>query len=168
MDEHRLGLKPIVRRVWTPRGTPPVAVVHPRYEWLYVVGFVRPATGATAWLVAPGIDTQVFNVALAEFARTVGAGPTKHVVLVLDGAGWHVAGDVVVPDGVHLVALPPYSPELQPAERLWPLVDEPLVNQAPTDLAALEATVVERCRAISAACETVRALTHYHWWPRAT
>jgi hypothetical protein len=167
MDEHRLGLKPIVRRVWTPRGTPPIAVVHPRYEWLYVVGFVHPASGATAWLVAPGIDTQVFNVALAEFARTVGAGPTKRIVLVLDGAGWHVAGDVVVPDGVHLVALPPDSPELQPAERLWPLVDEPLVNQAPADLATLQATVVERCRALSDARDAVGALTNFHGWPRA-
>ena len=35
-----------------------------------------------------------------------------------------------VPQGIHLVPLPPYSPELQRPERLWPLVNEPLANQA--------------------------------------
>ncbi len=45
MDEHRVGLKPIVRRVWAKRGERPVVVVHPRYEWTYVYGFVRPESG---------------------------------------------------------------------------------------------------------------------------
>ncbi len=42
-----------------------------------------------------------------------------HAVLVLDGAGWHVARDLVVPTNVTLVTLPPYSPELNPVERVW-------------------------------------------------
>ena len=45
MDEHRIGLKPIVRRVWTPPGLRPIVKVEDRYEWLYVYGFVRPTTG---------------------------------------------------------------------------------------------------------------------------
>ncbi|RTH18197.1 transposase, partial [Thermus scotoductus] len=45
MDEHRLGLKPVYRRVWAPRGRTPLAWVRPRYRWLYVYGFVRPSTG---------------------------------------------------------------------------------------------------------------------------
>jgi hypothetical protein len=44
-DEHRLGLKPILRKVWAPRGCRPVASGHHRYQWLYLYGFVRPATG---------------------------------------------------------------------------------------------------------------------------
>src|SRR3982751_3876788 len=43
-DEHRLGLKPVLRRQWAPRGQRPGAVGHPRYEWLYLYGFVPPAT----------------------------------------------------------------------------------------------------------------------------
>ena len=42
-DEHRLGLKPILRRVWAPIGQRPIASVYPRYEWLYLYGFVHPA-----------------------------------------------------------------------------------------------------------------------------
>jgi hypothetical protein len=49
MDEHRVGLRPILRRVWAARGQRPVAIVRPRYEWTYVYAFVRPATGEAYW-----------------------------------------------------------------------------------------------------------------------
>src|SRR4051812_50008403 len=45
-DEHRAGLKPVIRRVWARRGQRPLALGHHRFPWLYVFGFVRPATGA--------------------------------------------------------------------------------------------------------------------------
>ena len=44
-DEHRLGLLPVLRRVWAPKGQRPIAHVQRRYQWLYVYGFVRPSTG---------------------------------------------------------------------------------------------------------------------------
>jgi len=44
MDEHRIGLKPILRRVWAPKGERPAALGHHRYERLYVWGFVQPAS----------------------------------------------------------------------------------------------------------------------------
>jgi transposase len=48
-DEHRVGLKPILRKVWSPIGERPTAIVSHRYEWLYVYGFVKPQTGETRW-----------------------------------------------------------------------------------------------------------------------
>ena len=47
MDEHRIGLKPITRGVWAPKGERPIALGHHRYEWLYIYGFVEPTTGRT-------------------------------------------------------------------------------------------------------------------------
>ena len=40
-------------------------------------------------------------------------------MLVLDGAGWHGARALTVPPNITLVPLPPYSPELNPVERIW-------------------------------------------------
>ena len=60
-----------------------------------------------------------------------------------------------------LVFLPPYSPELQPAERLWPLVDEPVANQHFATLADLDAV---RCRRLDTT--TIRPHTAFHWWPK--
>ena len=44
-DEARLGLKPVVRRVWAPVGKRPVALFKRGYEWTYLYGFVRPESG---------------------------------------------------------------------------------------------------------------------------
>ena len=164
-DEHRLGLLPVVRRVWAPRGRRPTARVERRYEWLYVYGFVRPATGQTWWCLLPTVREEAFAVALAAFAREEGIGPTRRAVLVVDQAGWHLAGDLALPEGVHLAFLPAYSPELQPAERLWALVDEPVANRAFADLDELEAVLAGRCRALRADPPTIRAHTRFHRWP---
>jgi hypothetical protein len=148
-DEMRLGLKPVVRRVWAPRGQRPKAPFRRRYEWLYLYGFVHPQSGETHWLILPRVDARVFSLALYHFAREVGCGKDKRIVLVLDQAGWHTGGEVEVPEGIHLEFLPARSPELQPAERLWPLVNEAVANRLFEDLDELEEALVERCVALS-------------------
>ena len=72
----------------------------------------------------------------------------SHLVLELDNAGWHTAPNLAVAEGLRLVSLPPYSPELQPAEHLWPILDEPLANRPFETLADLERTVADRCRVL--------------------
>ena len=76
-DEHRIGLKPITRGVWAPVGERPVALGHHRFEWLYVTGFVEPATGRTVWNVANGISKAYFELVLADFANRSAPGPTS-------------------------------------------------------------------------------------------
>lgn len=70
-----------------------------------------------AGLVMPFAGTPAMNAHLAEIAGTVA--PGAHAVLVLDGAGWRGGHDLVVPDNVSLVPLPPYSPELNSVENVW-------------------------------------------------
>ena len=101
-DEHRLGLRPVLRRQWAPRGRRPAAAGRHRYEWLYLYGFVHPGTGEVVWFICSTVDTDLFGAVLAAFARAAGAGEDKLVVLVLDNAGWHVSGDLVVPPGIEL------------------------------------------------------------------
>ena len=87
MDEHRIGLKPLLRRVWAPIGQPPLASVRHRFVWRYLVAFVHPASGRTVWHLATSVSIPLFEAELAAFARSVGAGPKKEVVLVLDPSG---------------------------------------------------------------------------------
>ena len=89
-------------------------------------------------MLLPTVSVPAFTFALTKFAQAVGAGPGKQVLAVLDGAGWHVSAHVNVHAGVHLHFLPPYSPELQLAERLWPLTNEALANRYFHDLDALQ------------------------------
>ncbi|HKB46365.1 MAG TPA: IS630 family transposase, partial [Ktedonobacterales bacterium] len=80
-DEHRIGLKPLLRRVWAPKGQRPVVTIHPRYRWRYLAGYVHPASGRTQWHLCSGINVALFTRSLAAFAEQVGAGPSKEILL---------------------------------------------------------------------------------------
>jgi hypothetical protein len=164
-DEHRIGLKPLLKRIWTLPGQRPLAPVEPRYDWRYLVAFVHPASGHTIWHLATGVSADLFSAELAAFAAAVGASPTKQIVLVLDRAGWHASYDVVVPDHVHLLFLPAHSPELQPCEHLWPFSDAPLVNRHFRDIDELEDVQLARCAVLQRRRDLVRSATLFSWWP---
>jgi transposase len=165
MDEHRVGLKPVIRRIWARKGHRPVIRVQQRYEWLYVYGFVHPESGASQWLLLPSVNVEVFSIALAHFAQAAGAGSDRRIALVLDRAGWHESSEVVVPEGIHLVFLPPYSPELQPCERLWPLTNEAVANRRFESLDELQEAQAERCVTLHSDAACIRRTTLFHWWP---
>lgn len=165
MDEHRLGLLPIRKRIWARKGCRPRAPVRRRYQWLYVYGFVRPRTGATWWCLLPTVNLEAFALALATFARDEGIDADHRAVLVVDQAGWHTSAKLPLPEGLELVFLPAYSPELAPAERLWHLVDAPVVNRSFASLDELEAVLVPRCQELSRQRPPIKSLTRYHWWP---
>jgi transposase len=160
-----LGLQPIVRRVWTRHKQRALAYCNYKRKWLYLYSFVHPASGRSEWLILPRVRTDVMSVVLTEFARLVGVSASKQIVMVLDNAGWHTSAELKVPDGIHLVFLPSHTPELQPAERVWPLVRESLANTALANLDSLEARLVERCQKLVPQRDVISKLTHYHWWP---
>lgn len=87
----------------------------------------------------------------------------KKVLLVEDNAGWHKSQKVKLPEGINVEFLPADSPELQPAERLWTLVDEPLVNEYFETIDALEEILVLRCNILTKMTENIKNLTNYHW-----
>jgi hypothetical protein len=105
-DEHHLGLLPVLRRVWVQKGQRPTAAVPRRYEWLYVYGFIRPSTGQSWWCLLPTVTSEAFSLALATFARYEGIDAAHRALLVVDQAGWHVSGALVVPEGIARVFLP--------------------------------------------------------------
>jgi transposase len=165
-DEHRSGLQPLLRRVWAPIGQRPVARVRHRCAWRYVVGFVPPASGRTLFHLATSVSIPLFEAELEAFARAVDAGPRKQIVLVLDRAGWHTSLRLRVPEHVHLLFLPAYSPELQPAEHLWPLTNAALVNRHFASIDDLEDAQLARCAALQQRPDLIRSTTCFPWWPK--
>lgn len=120
-DEHRVGLKPIIRKVWARIGSRPIAVVKPGYEWLYVYGFVKPLTGETLWYLIPRVNTKWLTLALESFAIDAGLSKDRMLLLVQDNAGWHRSQKLTIPVGITLEFLPPYSPELQQKRKIMEL-----------------------------------------------
>jgi len=165
MDEHRIGLQPILRKVLCVHGHRPSAPVQHRSEWRYPVGFVHPSSGRTIFHLATSVSIPLFEAELAAFAAEVGASHSKQTVLVLDRAGWHSTQRLHVPDHVHLLFLPPYSPELQPAEHLWRLTNTVLVNRHFASIEDLEDAQAAHSVALQARRDLVRSTTLFHCWP---
>ena len=116
-DEARIGQKNSLTRVWGQTGSRPVAPKDLGFASAYLFGAVCPSEGKAAALIMPICNTAAMNHHLSEISSQVA--PDAHAVVILDGAGWHRSQGLGVPGNITLLELPPYSPELNPVERVW-------------------------------------------------
>jgi hypothetical protein len=103
------------RRV-TGCGVKPLQIVEPLYEYYWLYAAVEPTTGDAFWWEFPRLNAGCFTMFLSQFGHQYAESLD---IVLLDQAPAHIARRVAVPDNVILVWLPPYSPELNPVERLW-------------------------------------------------
>jgi hypothetical protein len=160
MDEARFGQKGRTTHCWWMKGQRPPGIADNRFESAYIFAAVQPSTGEDFALVLPWVSSAAMSTFLAGFAEIVPA--DTHVVMVLDQAGWHGAKDLVVPDGLTLVPLPSYSPELNPVERIWLYLRERYLSHRL--LADYEAVVDACCQAwnaLTAEKGRIQSLTSY-------
>jgi transposase len=158
-DESRFGLLPVQRRRMTLSGVKPFGTVQYWFENFYVYGAVEPATGEGFFLELPQLNTINFQIFLDEFAHHYQ--DTLNVVL-LDNGSCHKAKSLVIPDNVVCLFLPPYSPELNPIERLWQDLKNRLAWVLVAQLEALERYVATLIRQYSKAA--IQSLTSYPYF----
>lgn len=139
----RFGQKGVLTHGWARRGYRPRAVRQTEYDWAYLFGAVCPETGESVGMVAPSVSIGLMNLHLkwiSEHTLRTPAGDMVRIVLVLDRAGWHVSPKVEWPSNITPLFLPAYSPELNPVERVWPLVrNRGLANRVLPGGSALDA-----------------------------
>jgi len=161
-DESRLGLLPIRRRRLTARGGQPVGRTYSAFESYSLYGAVAPTTGERFFLAFPYLDAQGFQGFLPHFAHH-----SAHSlnVLVLDNGSFHAARCLQIPTNVVLVPLPPYSPELNPSERLWRDLKDRLSHGVCRKLPALRGRVTRLLHSYSP--QMLRSLTGYPYFVNA-
>jgi len=128
-----------------------------------VYGFARPRTGRTFCAILPRVNTDRMGDALAAFAGWADPRGAKVLVVLVDNAGWHTAGRLAVPGNVVLHFLPPCTPELQPAEPLWPLVREAVANRSIGRLGRLRDLLRARLAYLAHNPGLVRRVVGFHW-----
>lgn len=83
---------------------------------MYLFGAFSPITGDHFELEMPHCNTDTFQIFLDEFAAS---SPDEFKILELDNGSFHKAERLVIPKNIALLFIPPYSPELNPAEKIW-------------------------------------------------
>ncbi len=158
-DESRIGLLTVRRRRLTARGVQPVGLIQHTFQSFYVYGAVAPTTGEHFFLQCPRLNSATFQVFVDAFAH---AYPDTLNVLVLDNSGAHTAKRVTLPENIRLVLLPPYTPELNPIERVWRALKDELAWLQFPDLEAQQAHVATVLATYNAA--TLQSLTAYAYF----
>jgi hypothetical protein len=160
-DEGRFGLMGRPRRCWAPRHVRPVVGARLERQFTYAFAAVSPHDGVMDSLILPWVNAETMSLFLATVAERHA---DEFIVMVMDQAGWHIAGDLIVPANMRLVYLPPYSPELNPAEHLWEsLRENHFGNIVSSSLDAVEATLTAGLCAMEADLLQTQKLTGFNW-----
>jgi hypothetical protein len=160
-DEGRFGLKLWFRRRWCTCGHRPPWIVNDRYEWVWVSVAITPTTGECWCLLLPHVDTTCLNLFLATIRAEWSEG---RIGVILDGSGSHRGKKGVWPAGVVPLPLPPYSPELNPAEQLFRHLRKRLANTAFATLDDLRDRLSAEVQRLWAHPKVVVRMTNYPWW----
>lgn len=100
----------------TAKGVKPVAPFLHRFDNLYLFGAFSPITGSSCLLEMPYCNSQTFQVFINQLADQ---SPSEFKILILDNGAFHHAKSLAIPGNMAFIFLPPYSPELNPAEKMW-------------------------------------------------
>jgi transposase len=161
-DEHRYGLIPVVRKCWTLPGERPTAPYQTVYEWGYLHSALEVDGKHEAFfLTLPGVDLGLSGLFLEQLAAS---DPAAEHIVIWDQAGFHPDPKLhTVPARVHLVSLPPYSPELNPVEAIGDVIKDRIANTLWETLDDLEAAIGEELKPIYETAERVRSLVSHGW-----
>ena len=162
-DEGRFGLPGTPHRCWAPSGSRPVVGARLERKYIYAFSAVSPHDGVMDSLVLPWVNAETMSMFLAEVAQRHAS---EFVLMVMDQAGWHIAGELIVPANVRLVFLPPYSPELNPAEHLWQALREDcFANHVFRNLDHVEQALSAGLVALEADSTRTQSMTGFGWIP---
>lgn len=115
-DEAGFGRINKPKYCWCKKGIRPSVPCHHIREYRYVYGAVEPINGESCFLIMPYCNTDCMNVFLDHLSASY---PDDIIVLVCDGAAWHKAKSLLIPENIRLVFIPPYTPEMNPIEQIW-------------------------------------------------
>jgi len=161
-DEHRYGLIPVVRKCWTLRGLRPKAPYQTKYQWGYLYSALEiDGQNAAEFACLPGVSLALSRLFLERLADR---DPQAEHVVIWDQAGFHPQPHRHhLPRRIHLLPLPPYSPELNPVEVIGDVIKDRIANTLWPTLETLETALGEELRPIYQNPERVRSLVSHPW-----
>ena len=160
-DEGRFGRISDPSLCWAPKGTRPVVHKQIVREYTYAYAAVDPKEGEVDSLILPNMYATTMSVFLKELSARH---PDCYILLVMDGAPCHRAGDLEIPDNIRIEELPPYSPELNPTEHLWDeMREKSFKNVTFTSMQKVEEAMVTSLQTLERDTESIKGMTGFPW-----
>lgn len=158
-DESRFGLLTIQRRILTIKGVKPLMPYQHKFKNLYLFGAFSPITGAHFTLELPKCNADCFQLYLDEFAQQ---NPDQFKILILDNGAFHKAAQLQIPPNIGLLFIPPYSPELNPAEKMWRHIKDQIATLIFKTIDDLSDRLYDIVKNLSA--NTIKSITGYQYY----
>jgi transposase len=144
-DESRFGLFTRNGRMLTAKGIKPVCSFQQVFQSTDVFGAFSPITGEQFTLEMPHCNGDTFQIYLNEFSKQ---NPQEYKIIVLDNGAFHKTKTLIIPENIQLLFLPPYSPELNPAEKIWAQLKRKFTNQLFTSLQQVSDFIAEKIKSL--------------------
>ena len=125
-DESRFGLKTHIGRCLTARGVKPIVKYQHAFKNTYLYGSFSPINGDSFVYEIEGTSSEIFFEYIKAFSEY-----KKHEmkIIVIDNAGFHSLTKYDIPDNIAFIRIPPYSPELNPSEKIWAHIKKDYKNR---------------------------------------
>lgn len=140
-DESRFGLFTKNGKALTAKGVKPICPFRQVFQSTYLFGAFSPITGTSFLLELPFCNTDCFELFLNQFSAV---NPNELKVMVLDNGAFHKAKRLKVPQNIILIFLPPFSPELNPAEKMWAKFKRAFTNKSHKSLTEVSLFIQEQ------------------------
>lgn len=158
-DEGCFGRMNAPAACWAPPGIRPAVAQQLVREYTYIYSAIAPALGQITSLILPTVNTDLMNVFLAHVANEF---HDFFIVMQVDGAGWHRASDLCIPENIRFICQPAYSPELNPVEHLWDYLRENYFgNRAFDSLATVIDAAIDGLQYLAEHNDIVRSMTNF-------
>lgn len=134
-DESRFGLMTHIGRCLTAKGIKPIVKYQHAFKNTYLYGSFSPINGDSFVYEIEGTTSEIFYRYLVEFSKHK---PKELKIVIIDNAGFHSLKKFDIPDNIKLIRIPPYTPELNPSEKIWQYIKQYYKNKVFRDLSQVK------------------------------
>jgi len=150
------------KRTLTAKSIEPLVKYQHSYQYVWIWGSFSPITGNAFYWETPIVNNQIFESYLKELSLL----NTRELkVIVIDNAGFHACQNITIPDNILLINIPPYSPELNPAEKIWKWMKDRIAMKFFEQISDLQSKITEVINLLDK--ETIRSITNYEIYTKA-
>lgn len=161
-DESRFGLITKQKRVITAKGVKPIGEYKHSYLYKWLWGSFSPITGESFCMTTNSVCKEFFIKYLEDFSKEK---PQELKILLIDNAAFHSTKDIILPENIILMPIPPYSPELNPAEKIWQWMKDRIAMKIYDTLESLEHKIDEMLTTLNG--ELIKSITGYDFLLKA-